>query len=156
MGGLQQLPQQRLEHAHAVVLEVFRQMGVVARDQGNVLALGQPDATKPEHGWIHHMDEVRLEGINRLRHRWAWQGQLQLGVKRQRHCWHADEPGTHVLVRTALRTEHDHLITGFDQMPHRFGETGDDAIDLGKEGLGEEGDFQRWSLIQEAVPIASA
>jgi hypothetical protein len=30
---------------------------------------------------------------------------------------------------------------------HRFGEPGDDAIDLGKEGFGEEGDFQRRGLI---------
>ena len=44
MGGLEQLPEQRFQHAHAVVLQVFGQVGVVAGHQGQVAGLGEPDA----------------------------------------------------------------------------------------------------------------
>ncbi len=44
MGSLEQLPQQGFEHAHPVMLEVFGQVGVITRHQGNPFGLRQPDA----------------------------------------------------------------------------------------------------------------
>jgi len=153
---LQQFPEQGLEHAHAVVLQILGQVGVIAGDQRDGFGLGQPDPPQSEHGWVHHMNQVGLEVVNGFRNGRPRQGQLQLGVERQRHGRHPNQPGSHVLIGTALRAEHDHLIAGIHQMLHRFGESGDDAVDLRQEGFGEEGDFQGETPIrnQEAVPMA--
>ena len=141
VGGLEQLPKQGLEHAHAVVLEIFGQMGVVAGDQGNPLGFGQPDAAQAEHGGVDHMNEVGLEAVDRVGDRRPRQGQLQFGVEGQGHGRYPHQLGAHVLLRAAFGAEHHHLITGLHQMLHRFGEPGDDAVDLGEEGFGEKGDF---------------
>ena len=44
VGRFEQFPEQGLEHAHAVVLKIFRKMGVIAGDQRNIFRLGQPDS----------------------------------------------------------------------------------------------------------------
>ena len=43
VGRLEQFPEQGLQHAHAVVLQVLGQVGVVAGHQGDALGFGQPD-----------------------------------------------------------------------------------------------------------------
>ena len=141
VGRLQQFPQQGFQHPHAVVLEVLGEMGVVAGDQRNRFGFGQPDATKAQHGWIHDVNQVRLEAVDRFGYGRPRQGQFEFGVEGERHGWNADQASSHVVVRTALGTEDHHLITRLHQMFHRFGETGDDAIHLRQEGFGEEGDF---------------
>ena len=88
------------------------------------------------------MDQVRLEAVDRFGDGGSRKRQLEFGIERQWHRRNADQASSHVVLWASLRTEHDHLITGFNQVLHRFGETGDDPIDLGEEGLGEEGDFQ--------------
>ena len=141
VGRLQQFPQQGFQHPHAVVLEVLGQMGVVAGDQGNRFAFGQPDATQAQHGRIDHMNQVRLEAVDRVGYGRPRQSQFEFGVEGERHGGNANQACPHVVLRTALGTEHHHLIARFHQMFHRFGETGDDAIHLRQEGFGEEGDF---------------
>ena len=68
VGGLEQLPQHRLEHAETVVLQVFGQMGVVAGHQGIALGLGDPDAPQAQHRWIHHVHQIGVERFQRIRH----------------------------------------------------------------------------------------
>ena len=81
VGGFEQFPQQGLQHPHPVVLEVFRQVGVVTGHQGNLLGFGQPDASKPQHRGIHHMNEVRLEAVDGIGHSGPRQGQLELRIE---------------------------------------------------------------------------
>ena len=81
MGSFEQFPQQRLEHAHAVVLQVFGQVGVVAGYQGIGLGFGQPDAAEPQHGGIDNVDKIGLEAIQSFCHCRPRQGQLELGVE---------------------------------------------------------------------------
>ena len=142
MRCFQQLPKQRFEHAHAVVLKIFRQMGVIAGDEGDGFALGEPDASQTQNRWVDHVDQVWLEGIDGFGDRRPRQGQLQLWVERQGHGGNAHHLGSHVVAGCAFRTKHHHLISGIDQMLHRFGEPGDDAVDFGEESFGKEGDFQ--------------
>ena len=59
------------------------------------------------------MHQVGLEGINGLGDRWSWQGQLELGVKRQRHRRDAHHLGAHVMAGSSFWAEHHHLIAGF-------------------------------------------
>ena len=142
VGGLEHFPQERLQHPQAVMLEVFGQVGVIAGDQRNALVLREPDAAEAQHRRVHHVDQIGLKRIDRVRHRWARQRQFELWIERQWHRRNANQAGSHVLVRTALRAEDHHVVAGFHQMLHRLGQTGDDAIDLWQEGFGEEGDFQ--------------
>ena len=142
MGGFEQFPQQGLEHAHAVVLQVFGQVGVVAGHQRVGLGFGQPDAAQAQHGRVDHVHQVGLEEVEGFGHRGPRQGQLELGVEGQRHGRHPHHLGPHVAGRRALRTEDQHLVAGRHQVLHRLGQPGDDPVDLGQEGFGEEGDFQ--------------
>ena len=66
MGSFEQFPEEGLQHAHAVVLEILGEMGVVTRHKGDPLGFGQPDAPQPQHSGVDHMDEVRLERIDRF------------------------------------------------------------------------------------------
>ena len=90
VGGLEHFPQERLQHSQAVMLEVFGQMGVIAGDQRNALVLREPDAAETQHRRVHNVDQIGLKRIDRLRHSWAWQGQFELGIERQRHCRYAN------------------------------------------------------------------
>ena len=82
VSSLEQLPQQGFEHAHPVMLEVLGQVGVIARHQGNPFGLRQPDAAKPEHGRIHHVNQIRLEVVDRFGDRRSRQGEFQFRVQR--------------------------------------------------------------------------
>ena len=141
VGGLEQLPEQRFEHAHAVVLQVLGQVGVVAGHQGQAAGFGQPDAPQSQHGGIHHVHQVGGKVLQRLRHRWPRQGQLQLRVEGQRHRRHAHHPGAAIACRRSFRAEDQHLIAGGHEMLHRLGESRHDAIDLRQEGFGEKSDL---------------
>ena len=142
VGGLEQLPQQGFQHAHAVVLQVFGQVGVVAGHQGVGLGLGQPDAPEAQHRRVHHVDEVRLEAVQGFGHGRPRQGQFQFGVEGQRHGRHPHHLGPHVGLRGTLRAEDQYVVAGGHQVLHRLGESGDDPVNLGQEGLGEKGDLQ--------------
>ncbi len=142
VGGLEQFPQQGFQHAHAVVLQILGQVGVVTGDERIALRLRQPDAAQAEHGRVHHMHQIGLELLEGLRHSGAGQGQLQLRIEGQRHGRHPHHPRTHVLGRSALRAEDQHLIPQLHQVLHRLGQAGHNPVDLGQEGLGEEGDLQ--------------
>ena len=123
-------------------------MGVIARHEGDVFALGQPDPAEAQHSGIHHVNQVGLERINGFRHRRPRQGQFEFGVEGQWHGGYADQPCSHVLVRAAFGAEHHHVIPSLHQMAHRLGQTGDDAIHLRQEGFSEEGDFHGVSRIR--------
>ena len=139
VGGLEQLPEQGLQHAHAVVLQVFGQMGVVARHQGQVAGLGQPDAPQAEHGWVHHMHQIGPEALQGLRNRRPGEGQFELRVEGQWQGRHSHHPGTGMVVRGPFRAEDQHLVSGLHQMGQGFGEPRDNAVNLWQEGFGEEG-----------------
>ena len=68
VGRLEELPEQGFEHAHAVVLQVLGQMGVIARDQGIALGFGQPNTAQAQHRWVHHMDQIRVEALEGFSH----------------------------------------------------------------------------------------
>ena len=139
VGGLEQFPEQGLQHAHAVVLEVFGQMGVVARHQGQVAGLGQPDAAQAQHRRVHHMHQIGSKALQCFGHRRPRQGQLELGVEGQGHGRHSHHLGAGVVVRGPLGAEDQHLVAGFHQVGQRLGEPRDNAVNLRQEGFGEEG-----------------
>jgi hypothetical protein len=55
--------------------------------------------------------------------------------------------GSHVGLGGAFRAEDQDLIASRDQMLHRLGEPGDDAVHLGQKGFGEKGDLQGFGVV---------
>ena len=43
------------------MLQVFGQVGVVAGHQGQIAALGEPDAPQTQHRRVDHMHQIRAE-----------------------------------------------------------------------------------------------
>ena len=136
---------QRLSWAWLWAVLSSSQVGVVAGHQGEPAGAGQPDATQPKHGGIHHMHQIRLEPVQRLRHRWPRKGELELGIEGQWQGRHPHHPGSEEGLGSPFGTEDQHLIARRYQMLHRFGETGDDAVNLGQEGFREKSDPHRAS-----------
>ena len=142
VGHLQQFPQHRLKHPEAVVLQVLGQVGVIAGHQGIALGLRQPDPPQAQDGGVDHVHQVRAKGLECVGDRRARERQLELWIEGQGHGRNAHHLCAHVALGCPLGAENHHLIAGRHQVLHRFGEPGDDAINLRQEGLGEEGDFQ--------------
>ena len=104
VGRLEQFPEEGFKHPHAVVLEIFGQVGVVTRHQRNRFCFGQPDAAQAQHRRIHHMDQVRLEAVDRFGDGGSRKRQLEFGIERQWHRRNADQASSHVFLWASLRT----------------------------------------------------
>ena len=101
-------------------------------------------APQPEYERVHGVDQVGFEAAQRESHAGVYGGELDLGVRRERHA--GDPVDRHPLVRArplpVLRGDHEHLVAHPEQLLDGVPEPRDDTVRGRKEGLGEERDPQ--------------
>ena len=133
-------PERPLQEPEAVAAGVAGQVGVVGGDQGHPGAARAADPGDAEEERIEDVDQVRAEGVETAADVGEGVDDLELGIEGQGEAADADDLGGGIAFGAAAGREEDRRMPPLLEVVEKVAEGVDDAVDLGQEGLGKEGD----------------
>ena len=128
------------ERADAVLTGERCDVGLVDGHGGDAEPARGSQPDRPEHDRRGEVDDVGAEARDRSLHRGVRQPEGERAVSGQRHRAHPHHASISVAGRPGTRGDDQHIVAGIHEPVRDVPDCVGDAVDVGEEGLGHDGD----------------
>ncbi|MFM2429469.1 MAG: hypothetical protein RLZZ511_682 [Cyanobacteriota bacterium] len=141
--GFEEVPEERFEGGEFVVLEVGGEVGVIGGEEGELPLTGVVDPGEADDGGVYHMDQIGVEGFEGFADRGPGKGEFEFGVEREGEAGDADDRDVVIFGEAVVGAEDLDGVALAVEVGDGVFEAGNDAVDFGEVGFGEESDSHR-------------